>query len=199
MEILNVPLIDVPGFVELVCRFLLNLFAAAVVIRFLYYPRTREIEYLFTFSLFNVVTFLICFLLRKVPMEMGFALGLFAVFGILRYRTETIPIREMTYLFLVIGLAMINALSNQSVSWLEIIFANFVIVLIPVAIEKITLTKRIDNQLVLYENIQNIKPENKAMLIEDLQNRTGLKVVKVKIESIDFLRDSAELRIYFIA
>ena len=130
-------------------------------------------------------------------MEMGFALGLFAVFGILRYRTEAIPIRQMTYLFIVIGISMINALSNKSVSIFEVLFTNGLITLITYLIDRLWFQTIEEKKSIVYEKIELIKPENKQELIKDLKERTGLPIHEVKVEKIDFLRDTAAVTIYY--
>ena len=130
-------------------------------------------------------------------MEMGFALGLFAVFGILRYRTEAIPIRQMTYLFIVIGLSMINSLANKSISWLEILLANAIITIITYLIDRVWFSTIEQTKTILYEKIELIKPENEQELIEDLKQRTGLQIVAVKVDKVDFLRDTAQITIYY--
>ena len=130
-------------------------------------------------------------------MEMGFALGPFAVFGILRYRTEAIPIRQMTYLFIVIGLSMINSLANKSISWFEILLANGIITIITYLIDRVWFSTIELTKTILYEKIELIKPENEQELIEDLKQRTGLQIVAVKIDKVDFLRDTAQIKIYY--
>jgi len=130
-------------------------------------------------------------------MEMGFALGLFAVFGILRYRTEAIPIRQMTYLFIVIGISMINALSNKSVSIFEVLFTNGLITLITYLIDRLWFQSIEENKTIIYEKIDLIKPEKKEDMIKDLRNRTGLPVHEFKVDKIDFLRDIANITIYY--
>ena len=130
-------------------------------------------------------------------MEMGFALGLFAVFGILRYRTEAIPIRQMTYLFIVIGISMINALSNKSVSIFEVLFTNSLITLITYLIDRLWFQTIEERKNIVYEKIELIKPENKQELIKDLKERTGLPIHEVKVDKIDFLRDTAAITIYY--
>ena len=130
-------------------------------------------------------------------MEMGFALGLFAVFGILRYRTEAIPIRQMTYLFIVIGISMINALSNKSVSIFEVLFTNGLITLITYLIDRLWFQTIEERKNIVYEKIELIKPENKQELIKDLKERTGLPIHEVKVDKIDFLRDTAAVTIYY--
>ena len=130
-------------------------------------------------------------------MEMGFALGLFAVFGILRYRTEAIPIRQMTYLFIVIGISIINALSNKSVSIFEVLFTNGLITLITYLIDRLWFQTIEERKNIVYEKIELIKPENKQELIKDLKERTGLPIHEVKVDKIDFLRDTAAITIYY--
>ena len=130
---------------------------------------------------------------------MSFALGLFAIFGIIRYRTETIPIKEMTYLFVVVGLSVINALANKKISYAELLFANFAVVGLSNYFEKIWLIKNtLKSKVVLYEKIEMITSEKRTDLMIDLEKRTGLKIEKIEIENIDLLRDTAKIKIYYI-
>ena len=197
MEIFGIPFIDTEDFLKLIFKFAINLFFLFVTVRFIFYRNNRDKDYLFTFFMFNLMTFFICVLLRKVPMEMGFAMGLFAVFGILRYRTEALPIKEMTYLFIVIGLAMINALANKSISMAELFFTNFVIVGTTLGIETIWFNDHERSKIIVYEKIGLIKPENEVELLNDLRERTGLDVFKFSIGKIDFLKDVASIKIYY--
>ena len=197
MEIFGIPLIDHEDFLKLIFKFAINLFFLFATVRFIFYRNNRDKDYLFTFFMFNLMTFFICVLLRKVPMEMGFAMGLFAVFGILRYRTEALPIKEMTYLFIVIGLAMINALANKSISMSELFFTNVIIVGTTLGIETIWFNNHERSKIIIYEKISLIKPENEVELLNDLRDRTGLDVFKFSIGKIDFLKDVAEIKIYY--
>lgn len=197
MEFLGIDLFDQKDFYKLLFRFILDFSVTFVIVRVLYFSANRRKDYLFTFFVFNLLTFFICFLLRKVPMELGFALGLFAVFGILRYRTEPLPIKEMTYLFIVIGLAMINALVNKSISLSELAFVNISVLLLVFSFEKLWFNNEIQEKKVTYERIDLIKPEHQLELIEDLKNRTGLDIVKVQIGKIDFLRDVASITVFY--
>ncbi len=197
MEIFGIPLIDHEDFLKLIFKFAINLFFLFATVRFIFYRNNRDKDYLFTFFMFNLMTFFICVLLRKVPMEMGFAMGLFAVFGILRYRTEALPIKEMTYLFIVIGLAMINALANKSISMSELFFTNVIIVGTTLGIETIWFNNHERSKIIVYEKISLIKPENEVELLNDLRDRTGLDVFKFSIGKIDFLKDVAEIKIYY--
>src|SRR3989339_131488 len=127
-DIFGIPLIDTEGAAELILRFVLNLIVVLIIARYIYYKRARRRDFLFTFILISITTFLLCYLLENVKLQLGFALGLFAVFGIIRYRTTTIPIKEMTYLFVLIGISVINALANKKVSYVEVLFTNLVFI-----------------------------------------------------------------------
>ena len=197
MELFGIDLYDSKDLVKLLFKFSIDLLFLFIIVRVIYYRIKDEKDYVFTFFMFNILTFFICFLLRKVPMEMGFALGLFAVFGILRYRTEAIPIRQMTYLFIVIGLSMINSLANKSISWLEILLANAIITIITYLIDRVWFSTTEQTKTILYEKIDLIRPENEQELIDDLKKRTGLQIVAVKVGKVDFLRDTALITIYF--
>ena len=199
MEFLDIELFNQKDLVKLFVRFLIDFAFTFVIVRVLYFAANRRKDYLFTFIVFNLLTFFICFLLRKVPMELGFALGLFAVFGILRYRTEPIPIKEMTYLFIVIGLAMINALANKKVSWAELVFVNTTILLVTLSFEKLWFNNEIQSKNVVYERIDLIKIEHRLEMIKDLKERTGLDIVRVQIGKIDLLRDIAIVTVFFRA
>ena len=197
MELFGIDLYDSKDLVKLLFKFSIDLLFLFIIVRVIYYRIKDEKDYVFTFFMFNILTFFICYLLRKVPMEMGFALGLFAVFGILRYRTEAIPIRQMTYLFIVIGLSMINSLANKSISWFEILLANGIITIITYLIDRVWFSTIELTKTILYEKIELIKPENEQELIEDLKKRTGLQIVAVKVDKVDFLRDTAQIKIYY--
>tara|TARA_B100001093_G_scaffold326269_1_gene311275 strand:- start:1955 stop:2563 length:609 start_codon:yes stop_codon:yes gene_type:complete len=198
MEIYGIPLFDGTDFGKLIFKFIVDFIFLVVIVRGIYYRSKDEKDYVFTFFMFNILTFFICYLLRKVPMQMGFALGLFAVFGILRYRTEAIPIRQMTYLFIVIAISMINALANKSISIIELVFTNTIITIITYLIDRVWFQSLELIKTITYEKIELIKPEKEAELIEDLKQRTGLPIHKVKIDKIDFLRDTAQISIYYI-
>jgi hypothetical protein len=197
MDLYGIDLFDLEDFSKLLFKFGINFIFLIIIVRLIYYRVKDDKDYVFTYIMFNILTFFICFLLRKVPMEMGFALGLFAVFGILRYRTEAIPIRQMTYLFIVIGISMINALSNKSVSIFEVLFTNGLITLITYLIDRLWFQTIEEKKNIVYEKIELIKPENKQELIKDLKERTGLPIHEVKVEKIDFLRDTAAVTIYY--
>src|SRR4030042_1008095 len=198
VRIAGIQLIDVPNSLELLFRFILNTGVIVILIRWLYYSTTKRKDYLFTYILISTVVFLLCFLLESVKLQIGFALGLFAIFGIIRYRTNAIPIKEMTYLFLVIGVSVINALTSTDTSLADLLFTNIVIVFITFGLEKLWLLKHESSKSIIYEKINLIKPEKNAELLADLRERTGIsKINRVETGRIDFLRDTCELTIYY--
>ncbi len=196
-EIFGIKLINVKDFYELMVRFGFNLLVITVLVRYIYYPIAKRKDYLFTYVLISMAIFSLCFLLENVKLEIGFALGLFAIFGIIRYRTAQMPIKEMTYLFLIIGISVTNALANKKISYAELFFANFGVVLITFLLERVFLLKHESRKTIIYEKIDLIKPEKRAELMKDLQERTGININRVEIGRVDFLRDTARLRIYY--
>lgn len=198
IDLSGIEIIDFPSFLELVGRFALNMAVILILVRWLYYSTTRRKDYLFTYILISALIFLLCYLLASVKLQIGFALGLFAIFGIIRYRTSSIPIKEMTYLFLIIGVSIINALADTKTSVAEVLFTNFVIIAITFCMEKIWLLKHELTKTIIYEKIDLIKPEKHQDLMEDLKERTGIKNIKrIEIGKIDFLKDSCTIQIFF--
>lgn len=198
IKIAGVDIIDVPGFLELVMRFALNTAVILILIRWLYYSTSKRKDYLFTYILIASIVFLLCFLLENVKLQIGFALGLFAIFGIIRYRTNSIPIKEMTYLFLVIGISVINSLTSTSATLVDLLFTNLVIVFITFGLEKLWLIKHESSKIIIYEKINLIRPENRKELLKDLSERTGIsKINRIEIGRIDFLRDTCEMTIFY--
>jgi hypothetical protein len=188
--------LDVEDFGKLLTRLVLDLLVATIVIRGVYYPMYRRREYVFVFYMLNLVTLFICTLLRKVPMELGFALGLFAGFGMLRYRTEAMRSRDLTYLFVLIGVGIWNGLSNKKISVSELLFVNLITVLAIVILERASFGGIEDEQLVLYDKLDLLRPEKRTELIADLHLRTGLKIHRVSVGQIDLLRDTAHLTVF---
>ena len=194
----GVELIDFPQFIELVIRFSLNLAVVLLLVRWLYYSTTKRKDYLFTYILISSLIFLLCYLLASVKLQIGFALGLFAIFGIIRYRTNSIPIKEMTYLFLIIGVSIINALAETKTSVAEVLFTNVAIVLIAFCLEKIWLLKHESSKTIIYEKIDLIKPENYDELMADIKERTGIKRInRIETGKIDFLKDTCTLQVFY--
>jgi hypothetical protein len=196
LDFLGIPLFDAQSLWLLLLRFTFNMLVCWVIIHCFYYKKSTRRDYYTTFLLFSVTIFLLIFLLDNVKIQMGFALGLFAIFGMIRYRTESVPIREMTYLFMLIGIAVINGLA-MSVSYAELITTNGIFILVTWFIERNTIIKHTATKIILYEKIQLIVPAKEEELIEDLKTRTGLDINKVEIGNIDFLRDVAYIKVFY--
>lgn len=196
MEFLEIPIFD-DDFFKMSFRFIINLIFLTLIIRWLYYSSSKRKDYLFTFYMISFIVFFLCFTLKKFELDIGMALGLFAIFGIIRYRTDAINIKEMTYLFVVIGVSVMNSLANKKMSYAEILLANTAVVVSIVIIEKIWHLKHQVSKEIIYENIENIKPENYNLLKKDLEDRTGLEINNITIGNIDFLRDTAVLTIQY--
>ena len=197
LEFLGTPLFDSKDFFKLLVKTAFNLSRILIIVRYIYYPITKNKDYLFTYLLISLTVFLLCILLDSVKIELAFALGLFAIFGIIRYRTDPIPIKEMTYLFLVIGVSVVNALANKKISYSELLFANFLIVAVTYGLEKIWLLRHETRKNIIYEKIDLIGPDKRDELLLDLKERTGIDVVRVEIRRVDFLKDIAYLRIFY--
>jgi hypothetical protein len=184
-------------FYTLLFRLGVNLLAMTILIRLLYYPKTKRKDYLFTYYLIGTITFMICFGLKKLDIDTGMGLGLFAIFGILRYRTDAIEIKEMTYLFMVIGVSVINSLASNKISIAEMALMNFTLIAITFGLEYLWLLKHETRKTVLYEKIELIKPEHYEAMKTDLENRIGLKINRFEVGKVDFLRDVAQVMIFY--
>lgn len=184
-------------FWELLFRLGLNTMVTYIIIWFIYSPTKKDREFVFTFMVLSPMIFFVINLFLNKNLEIGFAFGLFAVFSILRYRSTNVPVKEMTYMFIVISLAVINAMVTKKVSYAELIFTNAFIMLIIYILEKQWGLGENSFQTIMYEKIENIKPENEAELLKDLTERTGREIDRYEIVSSDFMRDMAKLQVYF--
>ena len=196
IRINDIKLINVEDFSQLLIRFGLNLLVTFVIVFVIYAKNSRRKDFYFSYIAISITIFTLCFLLESVKLELGFALGLFAIFGIIRYRTDAIPIKEMTYLFVVIGISVINALSNKKVSYTELIFTNFVVVGCMWALEKILNLRQEASLRIIYEKVENLHTMNRDELTNDLEARTGIKIKRFEILEINFLRDIAKIMVY---
>jgi hypothetical protein len=193
----GVKIVDWEDLLGMVIRLSLHLAFIFLLVRVIYYPIAKRKDFLFTYFLFSISIFLMCFLLESVKLEMGFALGLFAVFGIIRYRTDAIPIKEMTYLFIIIGMSVMNALINKKISLAELTFANLSIIALTYGLEKVWLLRHESQKIIVYERIDLIVASKRAEMILDIETRTGIKINRIEIGKLDFLRDTALVKIYF--
>jgi len=186
-------------FYALLIRLGINLFFLTILIRFLYYAKTKRKDYLFTYFLIGIITFFLCFGLMQMDIDTGMGLGLFAIFGIIRYRTDAIEIKEMTYLFMVIGISVVNALASNELSISEVTVINVTVLLVTFILENLWLMKHETRKTINYERIDLIKPDQRDLLKADLEKRTGLVINRVEVGKIDFLNDTAQVRIYYYA
>lgn len=199
--------------VELMIRFFLNLLVCWILVKFFYYKKSRRRDYYFTFMVFSSAMLMLLYIMGNVEVGVGLTLGLFAIFGVIRYRTETVPIREMTYLFVIIALAAMNGLAplykmvgavtdnphyELSVGNVSItILSNFLVVLLICILESGRMLKHTSTKLVLYDRIDMIVPERREELIADLEKRIGIKIDNIEVGHVDFLKDSAYIKIYY--
>lgn len=195
-SLMDTPFFEPTSVIALLVRFTLNMLVCWSIIKYFYYAKSRRRDYYFTFMLFSLTIFLLIFLLDNIKIQMGFALGLFAIFGMIRYRTETVPIREMTYLFVIIGISVINGLA-MTVSHAELIITNLLFIGGIWLMESNKFLKHVSAKIILYDNIKLITPDKYDELLADLKKRTGLEITKLEIGHIDFLRDAAYIKIYY--
>ncbi len=189
--------IDTEHVNKLLLAFIINLVAIMIIVRWLYYPKCKRGEFFFTYILIAISTFMLIYVLGDVKLKAGIALGLFAMFSIIRYRTEQIAIREMTYLFIIIALSAINGLTISELSIGEVIIINILFILAIIICESKLLISHYSYKVIKYDNINLITPDKREELIADLEKRTGLKVIKVEVGAIDFLKDAAIVKMYY--
>ncbi len=197
LKLFGIEILDFNDFMELVFRFLLNTLILLLIVRFPYLRHSARRNYIFSFLAVGTTVFLLCFLLNSVKLELGFALGLFAIFGIIRYRTDSIPFKQMTYLFVVIGLSVMNALANKKVSYAELLFTNFAVLAGLWFLEQFLNRDHEGSIKIVYDNIANIHTQKYGVLLEDLKARTGFDINHFEVSKIDYLKDIAIITIYF--
>ena len=183
----------------LLLRLAVNMIVLTILIRFFYYEKTRRKDYLFTYYLIGTITFFLCFGLKKLDIDTGMGLGLFAIFGIIRYRTDAIEIKEMTYLFLIIGVSVVNSLASKQISIAEMAIINISVMLLTYVLEYRWLVKHETRKTINYERIDLIRPEQYDEMKADLEKRTGIAINRFEIGKIDFLTDTAQVRIFYFA
>ena len=189
--------IDADHVTKLLLAFIVNLIAIMIIVRWLYYPKCKRGEFFFTYILIAISTFMLIYVLGDVKLKAGIALGLFAMFSIIRYRTEQIAIREMTYLFTIIAVSAINGLTISELSIGEVIIINILFIITIVICESKLLISHYSYKVIKYDNVSLITPDKREELIADLEKRTGLKIIKVEVGAIDFLKDAAIVKMYY--
>lgn len=189
-------LCDTAGLAEMAIRFFFNLAMVWLVVHFLYYPKGQRRDYYFTYLLLSVSIFMLIYLMDGSKLEIGAALGLFAVFGIIRYRTESVPIREMTYLFFIVALSVLNAKTGD-LNFMSRIIINLIMILVVWGAENHLSAYREGCKFVKYDNIDLIQPERYEELKADLEKRLGVKITRVDVGAVDFLTDMTMLRVFY--
>jgi len=199
IQIFGLDFFHAEDFMNLVIRFMYNLFWIFIPSYFLYFRKGGFREYFFTFIIVSTVVFQICLLLGSVSLRLGFALGLFAVFGILRYRTNQIPPREMTYLFLVIGMSVKNAVVNETISFMELVVIDMLTLLVAFVVEVYITGMGVKRKKIVYDRLELIHPDKYEELKKDISQRLGIEVERVDIGPADLIRDSVEILVFFKA
>ena len=197
LRFLGIKLINVEDFTDLIIRFAFNFLVIFIAIQFIYAKNSRRKDFYFSYLALGVIIFFVSSLFNSVKLELGFAFGLFAIFGIIRYRTDAIPIKEMTWLFVIIAVSVINALSSKKVSYAELLFTNFTILFGLWILEKRLMLKQEQSIKMIYEKIENINTEKEQILMEDLKMRTGIDIKRYVIKKIDYMRDVAEIELFY--
>lgn len=174
-----------------------NLLVAIIIVRFIYYPSTHNKRYVFTFLAFNTVIYFVLSFMASVEMGIGVGFGLFAIFSILRYRTDPIPVREMTYLFIIVALPVMNSAVTAGAVWPQLVAANLAIMAILLVLEKEWGFHYEASKRIVYEKIELIRPDRRAELQADLEMRTGLKIKRISIGKVDFLRDTVDIQMFY--
>ena len=206
-NLIGLTLFDPQHFISLVMRFIINLIVVIVIARCFYFPRGHRRDYLFIFILMSMSIFLLVSLMEGDGMNLGAAMGLFAIFGIMRFRTEAVPIREMTYLFMLIAVSVVNALSRAEYHpkadyWdgfgiVTICFVNLVFIGMAWLYESSRLVTSSCSKYIKYDNVALIAPDKREELKADLEKRTGLKIQRLEVGTIDFLKDACLIRIFY--
>lgn len=198
LDFLGLPIFDKPQFLRMLLLFGINLLVCWIITHFFYYRKSLRRDYYFTYMLFSTAIFLILYNLQNMKIEVGIALGLFGIFSMIRYRTEQLPIREMTYLFVLIAISIING-AGMATSYASFIAANILFIAIIWVLEAAGMSNHKSQKIITYEKIDLIRPERHEELLADLRQRTGLDIVKVQVGSIDFLKDIAFLKVTYIS
>lgn len=193
---LGVPLFDAQNLLHLGIHFAFTMLVSWIIIHLFYYRKSRRRDYYFTFLMFSAAMFILLFVMENIKLQIGFALGLFAIFGMIRYRTETMPVREMTYLFVIIAISIVNGLA-LNISYAELVLANLLLILLTWILESDRIIAHTSTKLVTYDRIDLIVPEKREELKADLEKRIGVKIKTIEIGSVDFLRDSAFIKITY--
>ena len=182
---------------EMLLRFTFNLVVAYIIIKLIYHRDHKGNDFVFTYFMFNSLIFFFAYILGNLDVNIAFGFGLFAVFAILRYRTDPIPIKEMTYLFIVITIGVINALSANNVAFSEVLFANAAIVVLTYLLERYWVNNLLKSKSIVYGELDKISPEKNQELIDELSEKTGLSLLRAKVGRVNFKSNRVNIRVYY--
>lgn len=196
LELFDTPVVDAASMGQLLLHLAINLIFCGFIIHKLYYPKSHRRDYYFTFALISLSIFFMIFLLGSVKIKVGFALGLFAIFGIIRYRTEQMPVREMTYLFILIAVSVINALA-VTLTYAELVLTNCLFICCIWLFEDIPWIKHVSEKLVKYDRIELITPDRYDEMKADLEKRLGFPIIRFEVGAVDFLKDVAMVKVFY--
>lgn len=183
---------------DLAWRLTLDVLVIYTLVRHVYYPRHRNKDFLFSFILFNIIIFLICYSLGSATIQIGFAFGLFAIFSILRYRTVAVPLREMAYLLACVTLGILNALYDPTKGITDLVFSNLLLLGVTYFMDRPDKLPHENSKSVIYERLDYLKPESRHLLLDDLRTRTGLPIHRIELGRIDFTRDSVRIKVFYM-
>ena len=182
---------------EIALHFAANLISCWIIVRMIYQSKAKRRDFVFTFTMVSASVFLLCRMLSGVELDLAFALGLFAIFGIIRYRTNPVPIREMTYLFLVIAMAVMNALAPLSMDLLDVAIGNVLLWTLAFVLERLLFVEHLVTKRVVYDRVELLQEGCRAELIQDLGQRIGEKVERMEIGNVDLLRETAVIKVSY--
>lgn len=178
-------------------RFAITLAFLFVLIAVIYFRYSKKERFVFTFFLIGIIVFFICSMLKGVDIAIGMGLGLFAIFTILRFRTRNFSLKDMAYIFTVIGISVINSVNMPGFPFFGFLIINSIVVLATFVLEEVIRKNSFDKQSIIYDELELLKPGNKHKLLKDLSSRTGQAILRIKIVKVDFKRETAELEIYY--
>jgi hypothetical protein len=193
------PSVASAGFYELLMQFGINLMVLLIISRVLYFKWNHKPDYMFAQLITGVIVFMICGLLRWVQLELGLVLGLFAIFAIIRYRALNVPVKDMAYLFMVVGISAINAMLRLSHCLPWIVFANVILVILTFTLEKVFFSRILFHRTLTFNNTELLKPSKHPLLLNELKTMTELDIVRFEIGKVDYTKGNAQIRIYFAA
>ena len=186
-----------PNFLMIILKFLINLVFIFILIRVIYFRYSRKEELLFTLFIMGIMVFFINSMMSSVQLDFGFAIGMFAIFAILRFRTNSISLKDMVYIFAVIGLSVMNSLKVFKFPMFGVFIFNIIILISVYLLEEYLLKNKSDSYIITYENLELLKPDKEQKLLKEISLMTGKNVFRIKVQRVDYRRSVAVLEIFY--